>query len=189
MFRCSRCFAVVNELVWSIFGVPQGMSLAGAINVSTWSMFRCSRYVIARNFFISGRNLTYDSLFQSFVQSLIFRQGYCKNNLSYQNILYCVWKLTLSATTSYKNNCNTVNGLWDICAERSAIALIIYFSRNIAKTIYRIITFLDSFESWHGQATRLITHRRYPCTEATTVRCGSMPQCLRSHRYGLCWFL
>ena len=45
MFRCSRCFAVVNELVWSIFGVPQGMSLAGAINVSTWSMFRCSRYV------------------------------------------------------------------------------------------------------------------------------------------------
>ena len=61
MFRCSRCFAVVNELVWSIFGVPQGMSLAGAINVSTWSMFRCSRYVIARNFFISGRNLTYDS--------------------------------------------------------------------------------------------------------------------------------
>ena len=139
MFRCSRCFAVVNELVWSIFGVPQGMSLAGAINVSTWSMFRCSRYVIARNFFISGRNLTYDSLFQSFVQSLIFRQGYCKNNLSYQNILYCVWKLTLSATTSYKNNCNTVNGLWDICAERSAIAQIIYFSRNIAKTIYRYI--------------------------------------------------
>ena len=61
MFRCSRCFAVVNLLVRSIFEVPQGMSLAGAINVSTWSMFRCSRYVIARNFFISGRNLTYDS--------------------------------------------------------------------------------------------------------------------------------
>jgi len=96
-------------------------------------------------------NLSLMSLFQSFVQSLIFRQGYCKNYLSYQNILYCVWKLTLSATTSYKNNCNTVNGLWDICAERSAIALIIYFSRNIAKTIYRIITFLDSFESWSHQ--------------------------------------
>ena len=151
MFRWSRCFAVVNVLVWSKFEVPQGMSLAGAIDVSAWSMLRCNRYVIARNFFISGRNLTYDSLFQSFVQSLIFRQGYCKNNLSYQNILYCVWKLTLSATTSYKNNCNTVNGLWDICAERSAIALIIYFSRNIAKTIYRIITFLDSFESWSHQ--------------------------------------
>ena len=96
-------------------------------------------------------NLSLMSLFQSFVQSLIFRQGYCKNYLSYQNILYCVWKLTLSATTSYKNNCNTINGLWDICAERSAIALIIYFSRNIAKTIYHIITFLDSFESWSHQ--------------------------------------
>ena len=61
MFRCSRCFAVVNVLVWSIFEVPQGMSLAGAIDVSAWSMLRCNRYVIARNFFISGRNLTYDS--------------------------------------------------------------------------------------------------------------------------------
>ena len=61
MFRGSRCSAVVNVLVWSIFEVPQGMSLAGAIDVSAWSMLRCNRYVIARNFFISGRNLTYDS--------------------------------------------------------------------------------------------------------------------------------
>ena len=61
MFWRSQWFDVVNILVQSMFEVPQGMSLAGTINVSTWSMFRCSRYVIARNFFISGRNLTYDS--------------------------------------------------------------------------------------------------------------------------------
>jgi len=96
-------------------------------------------------------NLSLMSLFQSFVQSLIFQQGYYKNYLSYQNILYCVWKLTLSATTSNKNNRKTINGFWDICAKRSVIALIIYFSRNIAKTIYHIITFLDSFESWSHQ--------------------------------------
>ena len=52
MFRCSRCIDVVNVLVWSILEVPQGMSLVGTINVSTWSMFRCSQYVIARNFII-----------------------------------------------------------------------------------------------------------------------------------------
>ena len=76
----------------------------------------------------------------------------------------------------------------DIHAERSAIAQSRSFSRNIAKTIYRIITFLDSFESWHRQATRLIIHRGYLRPEATTVHCGSRPQCLRSHRDGLCRF-
>ena len=132
-------------LARSMFEVPQGMSLAGTVYVSMQSMFR------HRQSWKSLGNLSLMSLFQSFVLSLIFQQGYCKNYLSYQNILYCVWKLTLSATTSYKNNRNTINGFWDICAERSAIALIIYFSRNISKTIYRIITFLDAFESWSPQ--------------------------------------
>ena len=39
----------------------------------------------------------------------------------------------------------------DIHAERSAITQSRYFSRNIVKTIYRIIAFLDTFESWHCQ--------------------------------------
>ena len=61
MFRCSQCFAVVNVLVGLIFEVPQGLSLTGTIDVSAWSMLQCSRYVITRNFIISGRNLTYDN--------------------------------------------------------------------------------------------------------------------------------
>ena len=60
-FFHNRGITMVNVLVRSMFEVSKGMLLADTICVSAWSMFRCSRYVIARNFFISGRNLTYDS--------------------------------------------------------------------------------------------------------------------------------
>ena len=125
-------FSTVDVLMWLMFEEPRWMSL---------TRFVGNHYT----------KLSLMSIFHSFVQSLTFWQEYYQRTVSYKNILCCIWKLTLSATTLYKNNCNTINGLWDIGAERSAIALIIYFSRNIAKTIYRIMTFLDSFESWSHQ--------------------------------------
>ena len=116
MFQCSRWFAVVNILVRSMFEVPQGMSLAGAINVSTWSMFRCSRYVIARNFFISGRNLTYDSLFQSFVQSLL-----CFNTLVRCNIYMLLILQTERRIIWLKTNLYKINGIWTDKREASQL--------------------------------------------------------------------
>ena len=38
MFRHGQCFGVVDLQVWVIFQVPQGMSHAGILDISPWSM-------------------------------------------------------------------------------------------------------------------------------------------------------
>ena len=38
MFWQGQCFGVVNVQVWVMIEVPQGMSHAGALDVSPWSM-------------------------------------------------------------------------------------------------------------------------------------------------------
>ena len=43
---------------------------------------------------------------------MFFHQKYCKNSSSYQIIMGCVWKLTLSATLSCQNDLYANNGFW-----------------------------------------------------------------------------
>ena len=62
-----------------MFEVPKGMSLNDTIDVSALSMFRCSRYVITRNFFLDkiyhmiAQNLHLDELYHAEASNLTFR--------------------------------------------------------------------------------------------------------------------
>ena len=57
MFLCSRCFCVVDVLVWSIFEDPWGISLAGTVDVSTLNVLTLSNFEVPQGMIYLHRPL------------------------------------------------------------------------------------------------------------------------------------